>query len=75
MGFSVLPSVKASTDTSGPSRNSSMTIRSPLAPNFLSFIMLTTASLASCRVWAMTTPLPRARPSALTTVGMGAVSR
>ena len=34
-----------------------------------------TAVLASSRVWAMITPLPSARPSALMTVGMGAVSR
>ena len=38
-------------------------------------MMEITASLASSRVMATTTPLPRARPSALTTMGMGAVSR
>ena len=38
-------------------------------------IMERTASCACSRVSAMITPLPRARPSALMTVGMGAVSR
>ena len=35
-------------------------------------IMERTASSASSRVWQMSTPLPRARPSALTTMGTGA---
>jgi hypothetical protein len=34
-----------------------------------------TASIASSRVWAMITPLPKARPSALITVGIGASCR
>ena len=38
-------------------------------------IMETTASFASSRLCAMITPLPRARPSAFTTTGTGAVSR
>src|SRR5699024_4243052 len=39
MGLTVLPSVKASTDTSGPWRNSSTTTRLPLSPKRLSTIM------------------------------------
>ena len=35
MGYTVLPSVKASTETSGPVRNSSTTTRLPDAPNCL----------------------------------------
>ena len=75
MGLMVLPSVKASTETSGPVRNSSMTTDLPDAPNFSSFIMEDTASIASSRVLQISTPLPSARPSALTTMGMSAVCR
>ena len=75
MGTTVFPSVKARTETSGPSRYSSITILSPLLPNLWSRIISTTAAFASARVFAMITPLPSARPSALTTVGTGAVSR
>ena len=75
MGTTVSPSVKDRTETSGPVRNSSITTRLPLWPNMPSSIMETTACLASSRVWAMMTPLPRARPSALTTMGISAVSR
>ena len=39
MGTTVLPSVKARTETSGPVRNSSMTTRLPLSPKTLSSIM------------------------------------
>ena len=73
MGTTVLPSVKESTDTSGPSKNSSMTMCSPLAPNFLSCIICLTASAASSRLIAIITPLPKASPSAFMTVGIGAV--
>ena len=69
------PSVKARTETSGPVKNSSMTTQLPLSPKTLSSIMARTPARASSRVWAMMTPLPRARPSAFTTVGRGAVSK
>ncbi len=75
MGTSVSPSVKARTDTSGPVRNSSMTTRSPLRPNFLSTIMASMAAAASSLLWAMMTPLPRASPSALMTMGISQLSR
>ena len=75
IGTTVLPSVKLSTETSGPVRNSSTTMRAPLSPNFFSSIMDRTAAFASSLVSAIITPLPRARPSALITVGTGAVSR
>ena len=75
MGLTVLPSVKARTETSGPSRNSSITTCSPLLPKRPFCIMSVTAARASTRFCAMMTPLPRARPSALMTVGSGAVSR
>ena len=69
-----MPSVNERTETSGPVKNSSITILSPLFPNCLSFIIETTAFLASSLVIAIITPLPRARPSALTTVGIGQLS-
>ena len=75
IGRSVSPSVNAKTETSGPVRNSSTTIVSPLAPNFLSSIIPRTASIAASRVSAMTTPLPSASPSALMTAGSGAAAR
>ena len=75
IGTTVLPSVNESTDTSGPVRNSSITMLSPLLPNFLSRMISTTASFASSRVAAIITPLPSARPSAFMTVGTGAESR
>ena len=75
MGTTTLPSVKERTETSGPVRNSSMTMWLPLSPKTLSSMQARTASSASCRVMATVTPLPKAKPSALTTVGMGAVFR
>ena len=75
IGLTVLPSVNASTLTSGPVRNSSMTTRAPDAPNFASFIMDATASTALSRSGQMSTPLPSARPSALTTMGISAVCK
>ena len=74
MGSMVSPSVKASTDTSGPARNSSMTTRAPLSPKSRSAIMERTAARALSLVSQMSTPLPRARPSALTTAGRGQAS-
>ena len=47
----------------------------PLSPNTLSSIIDRTAAFASSLVSAMITPLPSARPSALITVGIGAVSK
>ena len=49
--------------------HSSMTTVEPEAPNLWSCIMERTASSASSTVAATTTPLPRARPSAFTTMG------
>ena len=69
MGTTVSPSVKLSTETSGPSMYSSMTTRAPDAPKACPSIMARTASLASSQVWATTTPLPSASPSAFTTMG------
>ncbi len=74
MGTSVSPSVKDSTDTSGPVRNSSITTFAPLSPKMRPSIMERTASRAASRVSQISTPLPSARPSALTTVGRGQVS-
>ena len=74
MGTTVSPSVKDSTDTSGPVRNSSMTTVAPLSPNARSSIMERTAARAASRVSQINTPFPRARPSALTTAGRGHVS-
>ncbi len=75
MGTIVFPSVKDKTEISGPSRNSSMTTRSPLLPKRLPCIISRTACSACARSWAMITPFPSASPSALMTVGMGAVLR
>ena len=69
MGTTCLPSAKASTVTSGPTMHSSMTTVEPDSPNFLSAIISVAACLASSTVEATTTPLPRARPSAFTTMG------
>ena len=74
IGTTVSPSVKDRTDTSGPVRNSSMTTVAPLSPKRPPSIMERTASRASFRVSQISTPLPRARPSALTTVGRGQAS-
>ena len=71
----VFPSTKDNTDTSRPVMNSSTTMRSPAEPNCLSSIRVFTPSRASSRVLQISTPLPRARPSAFSTTGTGAVSR
>ena len=71
IGISVSPSVKLSTDTSGPVRNSSITTREPDSPNIRSSMTACIAASASSRVCAIVTPLPRASPSALMTVGSG----
>ena len=75
IGTIVFPSVNESTDTSGPLKNSSITIFEPLSPNTLSSIIERIAFCASSFVSAMITPLPRASPSALITAGNGADSR
>ena len=74
MGISVFPSVKASTETSGPSRYSSITTLSPLLPNLPPCIISVIVCMASSRLSAIITPLPRASPSALITMGRGAFS-
>src|SRR5437879_4016460 len=74
-GTTVLPSVKAMTVSSSPSRNSSTTTCDPASPNALRSSMARTASLASARVPATITPFPCASPSALTTIGMSRCSR
>ena len=73
IGATVLPSVKASTETSGPVKNSSTTTLLPLLPKARFSIMVSTAETASSRVSAISTPLPNARPSAFTTTGKGQV--
>ncbi|OPZ68781.1 MAG: hypothetical protein BWY81_00714 [Firmicutes bacterium ADurb.Bin467] len=75
IGTIALPSVNASTDTSGPSRYSSMTTRLPLLPNARSSMMRRTASSASPRVSQIRTPFPSASPLALTTSGASALFR
>ena len=55
--------------------NSSTTIRSPADPNCLSNIRVLTPSFASSLVLQISTPFPSARPSAFSTMGMGASSR
>ena len=69
MGLTTLPSVKASTETSGPSRNSSTTMWLPLSPKRLSSMMARTPSTADCSSSQISTPLPSAKPSALMTMG------
>ena len=69
MGTMVLPSVKASTVTSGPVMHSSMTTVEPESPNLRPSIISRRACSASATVAATVTPLPRARPSAFTTMG------
>lgn len=64
-GRTVSPSVMAKRETSGPSRNSSMTTRSQALACVLA------ASMSA----VTTTPLPAARPSSLTTYGAPKASR
>ena len=52
-----------------------MTTQSPATPNCRSSIASRIAEYACSRVCATVTPLPAARPSALTTIGIGQVSR
>ena len=65
----VRPSERAKKLTSCPSKNSSTTMDAPDAPNAPSHSAARAAESASSTVVATTTPLPAARPSALTTIG------
>ena len=60
-GITVFPSLKKNSETSSPSRNSSTRI--PMSMNFLAWASAASRSLVTI------TPLPAARPSALTTYG------
>ena len=71
----VFPSTNESTETSRPVMNSSTTIVFPAVPNFLSSMMVLTPSFASSRVLQISTPFPRASPSAFNTIGNFAVSK
>ena len=71
MGAMALPSVKASTDTSGPSRNSSMTTRSPLLPKAWSHMVCLDRFLGLPRAFADEHALAQRQPVALTTSGAG----
>ena len=73
-GSAVSPSTRAKKLASSPGRNCSITISSPAAPNRCSASISRAAARASSRVWAITTPLPAASPSALTTTGSGRVA-
>ena len=66
-GTTVLPSVSAKSEHSGPSSISSTTTSEPASPNAVKHSW--TPSRASCVVCATMTPLPAARPSALMTMG------
>ncbi len=68
-GSTCSPSTITMKLASSPSRNSSTTTVSPAAPK-LPANMPSTVAMASSAVPAMITPLPAARPSALTTIGM-----
>ena len=54
-------------ETSGPVRHSSRTTRAPASPNARSSMAARMAASAAAASGATTTPLPAARPSALTT--------
>src|SRR5712671_3905311 len=68
-GTIVWPSVKVVTDSSWPTRNSSSTIVLPAAPNRPFSRQSVTATCAWSLLFATVTPLPAARPDALTTIG------
>ena len=69
IGSTFLPSTMTIKLASSPSRNSSITTRLPALPKALPESISRTASSASCNVIATITPLPAAKPSALTTIG------
>src|SRR5918992_917412 len=64
-----VPSLTTMKLASSPSRNCSITRRVPAAPRLLCVIIWSIAACASGTLAATTTPLPAARPSALTTIG------
>ena len=66
-GSAVSPSQIASSDNSSPSRNSSTT--TGVSPKRRAISISSSAARASASSAAITTPLPAARPSALTTTG------
>src|SRR5690606_9777807 len=68
-GRTCLPSTMAMKLAASPAGNSSITTRWPAAPQALPASRSLAASSASCWVMATMTPLPAARPSALTTMG------
>jgi hypothetical protein len=68
-GWNRRPSETTMNETSRPRRNSSMTILRPAAPNFFWTSISPAVSSAFFGVGQTTTPLPAARPSALTTTG------
>src|SRR6266571_4961017 len=68
-GSTCLPSARTMKLASSPSRNSSMTTRFPAAPIARSTSRRSIARCASAALTATTTPLPAARPLALTTMG------
>ena len=68
-GNAVSPSHSANSDTSSPTRHSSITTAAPASPNARACIMASIAASASASVAATTTALPAARPSAFTTIG------
>ena len=68
-GSTLRPSAMTMKLASSPCRNSSTTTRWPASPKALPASMSRTAASASATVCAMITPLPAARPSALTTIG------
>ena len=68
-GSTLRPSTITMKLASSPARKSSTTTRAPAAPSALPTSMASIAACASATVLATTTPLPAARPSALTTIG------
>ena len=64
-----LPSLMAKTESSSPSSRSWRTTRSPAPPSSRRRMSRSTAACDSAAVSHTNTPLPRARPSALTTQG------
>src|SRR5271165_4363662 len=64
------PSLSTRNESSSPLRHSSNTTRVPASPSILPLSMSSAVRCASSLVCAMTTPLPAASPSALTTIGV-----
>ena len=67
-GIAVIPSHKAKKLASMPSRYSSIKTVFPASPK-APLNELSIAVIASFSFWAMTTPLPAAKPSAFITIG------